>query len=87
MGGQLIRMCTSAAPAALIIDTILRLVVPRTMESSTSTTRCPSRMLRTVFSFTFTLNARIDCCGWMKVRPTKWLRMRPILSGMPDCSA
>ena len=38
-GGQLIRMWTSRAPAALIIPTICRLVVPRTIESSTNTTR------------------------------------------------
>ena len=33
------RMCTSLAPAALIIETIFWLVVPRTIESSTRTTR------------------------------------------------
>ena len=41
MGGEETRMCTSSAPAARTISTILRLVVPRTMESSTSTTRLP----------------------------------------------
>jgi len=41
------RTCTSRAPAALIIFTIFRLVVPRTIESSMSTTRRPWRMLRT----------------------------------------
>ena len=81
------RMCTSRAPAALIIDTIFWLVVPRTIESSTSTTRFPSSTLRTVFSFTFTLSSRTDCCGWMNVRPTKWLRISPIFSGMPELSA
>ena len=70
VGGQLMRTCTSRAPGGLTIRTILRLVVPRTIESSTSTTRRPSRMLRTGFSFTFTPKSRIDCCGWMKVRPT-----------------
>ena len=64
------RTCTSFAPAARTILTIFRLVVPRTIESSTSTTRLPSRMLRTGFSFTFTPKCRIDCCGWMNVRPT-----------------
>ena len=63
-------MCTSLAPAALISFTILRLVVPRTIESSISTTRLPSRMLRTGFSLIFTPKWRIDCCGSMKVRPT-----------------
>ena len=41
MGGEEMRTCTSRAPAARIILTILRLVVPRTMESSTTTTRLP----------------------------------------------
>ena len=54
VGGQLIRMCTSEAPAALTIFTILRLVVPRTIESSISTTRCPRSNSRTGFSFTRT---------------------------------
>ena len=49
--------------------TILRLVVPRTIESSTRMTRLPSRMLRTGLSFTRTPKWRIDCCGWMNVRP------------------
>jgi hypothetical protein len=49
--------------------TIFRLVVPRTIESSTRMTRLPSRMLRTGFSFTLTPKCRIDCCGWMNVRP------------------
>ena len=35
------RKCTSLAPASRIICTILREVVPRTMESSTSTMRLP----------------------------------------------
>jgi hypothetical protein len=48
----------------------LRLVVPRTIESSTSTTRLPSRMLRTGLSFTRTPKCLIDCCGSMNVRPT-----------------
>ena len=39
-------MCTSLAPASRTICTIFWLVVPRTMESSTSTTRLPSIMRR-----------------------------------------
>ncbi len=70
VGGQLMRMCTSRAPALRTMRTIFRLVVPRTIESSTSTTRRPSRMLFTGFSFTRTPKWRIDCCGWMNVRPT-----------------
>ena len=70
VGGQLIRTWTSVAPDALIIRTIFRLVVPRTIESSMRTTRWPSRMLRTGLSFTLTPKCRIDCCGSMNVRPT-----------------
>ena len=47
MGGELIRRWTSLAPASRIILTILRLVVPRTIESSMTTTRLPSRRLCT----------------------------------------
>ena len=50
--------------------TSLRLVVPRTMESSTTTTRRPSRASRTGLNLIRTLESRPDCCGWMKVRPT-----------------
>ena len=39
MGGLEMRMCTSLAPASYIMRTILTEVVPRTIESSTSTTR------------------------------------------------
>ena len=40
-------MCTSRAPAPRIISTILRDVVPRTIESSTTTTRLPFSTSRT----------------------------------------
>ena len=36
------RICTSVAPLSLSIETIRPLVIPRTMESSTNTTRLPS---------------------------------------------
>ena len=62
-------MWTSLAPALRIMRTILRLVVPRTMESSTRITRLPSSRLRTAFSFSFTPKSRTDCSGSMKVRP------------------
>ena len=64
------RRCTSRAPAARIILTILREVVPRTMESSTTTTRLPASTSRTGDSFSLTPKWRIDCDGSMKVRPT-----------------
>ncbi len=64
------RKCTSFAPAALTISLILRLVVPRTTLSSTSTTRLPSTTARLTFSFSLTPMSRICCVGSMKVRPT-----------------
>ena len=64
------RMCTSRAPALRTMRTILRLVVPRTMESSIKMTRLPSSRLRTGFNFSFTPKSRTDCSGSMKVRPT-----------------
>ena len=71
VGGQLMRRCTSLAPDARTILTILRLVVPRTRESSISTTRLPAKNAASpVFNFTFTPKWRIDCAGSMKVRPT-----------------
>ena len=39
-------MCTSLAPASRSMRIILRLVVPRTMESSTTTTRLPFKTSR-----------------------------------------
>ena len=63
------RMCTSRAPAPRIISTILREVVPRTIESSTTTTRLPFSTSRTGDSFSFTPKWRICCDGSMNVRP------------------
>ena len=70
MGGALMRMCTSRAPASRSIFTILRLVVPRTIESSMTTTRLPRSTSRTGLSFRRTPKWRIDDCGSMNVRPT-----------------
>ena len=67
VGGHEIRMCTSRAPAWRIMRTILRLVVPRTKESSTRTTRLPSMRWRTGLSFSLTPKSRIDCLGSMKL--------------------
>ena len=69
MGGELIRMWISRAPAERIIWMILREVVPRTMESSTTTTRLPSSTSRTGDSFSLTPKWRMDCDGSMNVRP------------------
>ena len=53
-----------------IISTILRLVVPRTIESSTSTMRLPSTTLRLAECFRRTPSSRTFWVGSMKVRPT-----------------
>ena len=72
------RTCTSRAPAARSMVAILISVVPRMIESSTSTTRLPARMLRIALCFTFTPKWRIDWAGSMKVRCTKWLRISAV---------
>ena len=72
------RKCTSAAPASITISRILRLVVPRTTESSTSTTRLPAMTARLTLSLSRTPMLRICSVGSMKVRPMYWLRMIPI---------
>ena len=70
VGGEEMRTWTSFAPASRSMRTILRDVVPRTIESSTITTRLPATISRTGFNFTFTPKWRIDCLGSMNVRPT-----------------
>ena len=70
VGGALIRRWTSRAPALRSILTILRDVVPRTSESSTTTTRLPSTIERTGDSLSRTPKCRIESCGSMNVRPT-----------------
>jgi len=62
-------MCTSRAPALRIMPTILREVVPRTIESSTTTTRLPASTSRTGESLSLTPKWRICCDGSMNVRP------------------
>ena len=59
-----------AAPAWRTISTIFRLVVPRTILSSTSTTRRPFSTARLAECFSFTPRWRIWSVGSMKVRPT-----------------
>ena len=54
VGGQLIRTWTSTAPESRTILTIFRLVVPLTMESSTSTTRFPRISSETGFNLILT---------------------------------
>ena len=63
------RTCTSRAPAFLSLDTIWAVVVPRTMESSTSTRRLPATAARRGESLSVTLALRSAWVGSMKVRP------------------
>uniref|UniRef100_A0A8R7P3E4 Uncharacterized protein n=1 Tax=Triticum urartu TaxID=4572 RepID=A0A8R7P3E4_TRIUA len=68
-GGLAMRMCTSRAPASRSSRTILLDVVPRTRESSTTTTLLPRITPRTGANLSFTARSRIACVGWMKLRP------------------
>ena len=70
MGGDEIRRCTSVAPASRSICTVLRVVVPRTMESSTTTRRLPAMMAPSGLNLSFTPSWRISWLGWIKERPT-----------------
>ena len=76
-------MCTSMAPAARSIRTIARVVVPRTIESSTTTRRWPSVLSLNGFSFMRTAAARIAWVGAMKVRPMYRFLTSPWPYGMP----
>ena len=62
-GAELTRMCTSRAPAARTSATSPRVVVPRTIESSTITTLLPSSTSRTGLYFTLTFASRPACVG------------------------
>ena len=64
-------------PASRIIVTSCFVVEPRTMESSTSTTRLPSTTPGIALSFIRTPRSRIACAGWMKVLPTYRFLTRP----------
>ena len=70
IGGLEIRMSTSKAPALRTISTIFTEVVPRTMESSTRTTRFPLRCAALALCLSRTPRWRIWSVGSMKVRPT-----------------
>ena len=54
------------------------LVVPRTMESSMSTTRLPATTPEMGLSLIRTLSSRLFCPGAMKVRPIYLFLMKPI---------
>ena len=68
-GGDMIRRWTSAAPDWRSMATTARVVVPRTMESSTTTSRLPSMFSRSGLSFIRTAMSRISWLGAMNVRP------------------
>ncbi|CFP69052.1 Uncharacterised protein [Bordetella pertussis] len=69
-GGAAEAKYTLLAPAARAMSTISRLVVPRTMESSTSSTFLPLNSMPMAFSFWRTDLRRTAWPGMMNVRPT-----------------
>jgi len=69
IGGDETRTCTSAAPASNSIATICLVVEPRTIESSTTTTRWPATSASGL-NFILIPCSRIAWSGWMNVRPT-----------------
>ena len=66
---DVIRMCTSAAPASRSKRTSLRVVLPRTIESSTTTSRFPAMARFSGLSFRRMPCWRMVWLGEMKVRP------------------
>ena len=69
---------TSFAPASRSSLMMRAEVVPRTMESSTSTTRLPLTVLVTTFSLMRTLFSRCFWLPWMKVRPMYLFLIKPM---------
>ena len=70
MAGAEIRMWISAAPTPRSIWTIWRVVLPRTIESSTTTSLFPSTTSRSGLNFMRRPCLRSSWPGWMKVRAT-----------------
>ena len=68
-GGAAEAKKTFLAPASRAIWTISRLVVPRTIESSTNSTFFPLNSIEMAFSFWRTDFRRTECPGMMNVRP------------------
>ena len=79
-------MCISFAPASRRSFTILPLVVPLTIESSTKTTRFPDTVSSTALSFILTWSTLVSCPGEMKVLPIYLFFIRPMPYGIPDFS-
>ena len=69
IGGDETRTCTSVAPPSKSIATSWRIVVPRTIESSTTTTRLPDTS-SSGLNFSLIPCSRSPWSGWMNVRPT-----------------
>ncbi len=81
------RTWTSVAPALRSSSTIRLVVVPRTIESSTTISRFPLTTSRSGLSLIVTPRWRSPCDGWMKVRPAYRFRYIPSRYGCPDASA
>ncbi len=79
----MIRRCTSAAPDCRSMATTARVVVPRTIESSTTTSRLPAMFSRSGLSFMRTPRLRRSWLGAMKVRPMYRFLTRPSPYGRP----
>ena len=71
-------MWISFAPALRSRSMVRRQVVPRTMESSISTTRLPPTTERMGFSLILTSFSRISCVGEIKVRPMYLFLIKPM---------
>ena len=69
MGGQVMRRCTSRAPASRSRRTSGPVVLPRTMLSSISTTRLSSTFSLMTLYLSITPILRSESVGSMKVRP------------------
>ncbi len=69
IGGELMRTCSALGFASRIRLSSSLLVVPRTIESSITTTVRPSITPLTVLNFMRTFISRSSWPGWMKVRP------------------
>ena len=70
-------MWTSLAPASFRMWIVRRLVVPRTMESSTKITRFPLSADLMGLSLMWTPRFRIASEGCVNVRPTYWFFAKP----------
>ena len=87
MGVAQLAKITFFAPTSFAIWTISFDVVPRTMESSTSSTLLPANSSAIAFSFRRTFLRRICCPGMMNVRPTYRFLMKPSRYGSPSFCA